>query len=90
MLHPSQRRAGPASPLPPPQVNNCVGQFNQKHFLLFIFYVNALSVYALVLIVIRFSTCFTSSGCTLSGMGACKGSHVCPLLCWRRCGARRD
>jgi hypothetical protein len=30
-----------------PWVNNCVGEFNQKHFLQFIFYVGILSAYAI-------------------------------------------
>uniref|UniRef100_A0A914E9L2 Palmitoyltransferase n=1 Tax=Acrobeloides nanus TaxID=290746 RepID=A0A914E9L2_9BILA len=34
-----------------PWVNNCVGEFNQKHFLQFIFYVGILSAYAIGLII---------------------------------------
>ncbi|KAI1728700.1 DHHC palmitoyltransferase domain-containing protein [Ditylenchus destructor] len=34
-----------------PWVNNCVGEFNQKYFLQFIFYVGLLSVYSVILIV---------------------------------------
>ncbi|XP_077985052.1 palmitoyltransferase ZDHHC3-like [Glandiceps talaboti] len=35
-----------------PWINNCVGEFNQKYFIQFLFYVGVCSVYAVVLVVI--------------------------------------
>jgi palmitoyltransferase ZDHHC3/7/25 len=40
-----------------PWVNNCVGFYNQKHFVLFIFYVELASLYSIVLLIIRASFC---------------------------------
>lgn len=40
-----------------PWVNNCVAMFNQKYFLLFLFYTGACSVYAIALLVSRFLAC---------------------------------
>lgn len=34
-----------------PWVNNCVGEFNQKYFLQFIFYIGLLSIYSVIIIV---------------------------------------
>lgn len=40
-----------------PWVNNCVGVGNHKLFLLFIFWINVISCYALVLIIAKHLTC---------------------------------
>jgi hypothetical protein len=49
----SDKLACAASALRASQVNNCVGQNNQKHFILFLVYTLAISAYALVLLAVR-------------------------------------
>ncbi|XP_076010522.1 palmitoyltransferase ZDHHC3-A-like [Genypterus blacodes] len=44
-----------------PWVNNCVGENNQKYFLLFTIYIALLSLHALVMVVFHFLYCFENS-----------------------------
>ena len=41
-----------------PWINNCVGEANQKYFVLFTFYIAAISLHALILVVLHFLKCF--------------------------------
>lgn len=44
-----------------PWVNNCVGYFNQKHFLLFLIYVFTGSLHALILIIWQCYSCWNGN-----------------------------
>ena len=46
-----------------PWVNNCIGQYNQKYFLLFLFYVILGEMYAVTLILIRGYVCIQRKDC---------------------------
>jgi len=45
-----------------PWVNNCVGQRNQKHFVLFLFYINIMSTYVMAVLAYRFIKCVGGVG----------------------------
>jgi len=54
-----------------PWVNNCVAIFNQKYFLLFLFYTAVCCIYSGVLLVARFISCTQNlRQCTLGGLEA--------------------
>jgi palmitoyltransferase len=54
-----------------PWVNNCVAIFNQKYFILFLFYTCACCIYSGVLLVARFISCTNNlRQCTVSGVHA--------------------
>jgi len=54
-----------------PWVNNCVAVFNQKYFILFLFYTCLCCVYSAVLLVGRFISCTNSvKTCSVTGIGA--------------------
>lgn len=42
-----------------PWVNNCIGLYNQKHFLLFLFYIELACMYSLILLMLRGTYCFS-------------------------------
>jgi len=42
-------------------VNNCIGENNQKYFILFTFYTCIISIYAMVLLCIHLPNCITSN-----------------------------
>lgn len=50
-----------------PWVNNCVGENNQKFFVLFTFYIATLSVHSLVLVILQFISCVHSEWSECSG-----------------------
>jgi len=53
-----------------PWVNNCVAIFNQKYFILFLFYTAASSIYAAVMLIARFVSCTRNvRGCNIDGAG---------------------
>lgn len=41
-----------------PWINNCVGECNQKYFILFTLYIAAMSLHALIMVVLHFIECF--------------------------------
>lgn len=43
-----------------PWMNNCIGYFNQKHFVLFLFYSEICCLYSIILIVLRATYCMDS------------------------------
>jgi len=54
-----------------PWVNNCVALFNQKYFLLFLFYTCLCCLYSAVLLISRFISCTNNiKTCSVTGVGA--------------------
>jgi len=54
-----------------PWVNNCVAVFNQKYFVLFLFYTSLCCIYSGVLLIARFISCTRNlRQCTVGGLGA--------------------
>mmetsp|Transcript_14327 Transcript_14327/g.2339 ORF Transcript_14327/g.2339 Transcript_14327/m.2339 type:complete len:88 (+) Transcript_14327:350-613(+) len=44
-----------------PWVNNCIGMYNQKHFVLFLLYTALACLYSFVLLIVRATYCPTHS-----------------------------